>query len=218
MKLRITIDGPAGAGKSTVARELAEQLGYDYLDTGAMYRALALAALRAGVAPDDAEGLLRLLGDLDLRPENGRLRLGGADVADDIRQPAVDRIVSQVAAHPGVRSALVARQREIAGHGGVVVDGRDAGTVVVPEAECKFFLTASLAARAGRRHRELLAQGTRVDVAEVEREMARRDAQDEMREVGALRVPEGALVVDTTGLSVAEVVEGLLSRCRERGA
>jgi len=218
VKLRITIDGPAGAGKSTVARELAEQLGYDYLDTGAMYRALALAALRAGVAPDDAEGLLRLLGDLDLRPENGRLRLGGADVADDIRQPAVDRIVSQVAAHPGVRSALVARQREIAGHGGVVVDGRDAGTVVVPEAECKFFLTASLAARAGRRHRELLAQGTRVDVAEVEREMARRDAQDEMREVGALRVPEGALVVDTTGLSVAEVVEGLLSRCRERGA
>ncbi len=218
MKLRITIDGPAGAGKSTVARELAQALGYGYLDTGAMYRALALAALRAGIAPEDEPGLTGLLASVDLRLEHGRLRLDGEDVADEIRQPAVDRIVSVVAAHPAVREALVARQRSIASEGGIVMDGRDAGSVVLPDAECKFFLTASLAARAGRRHRELLAQGVRVDLAEVEREMASRDAQDEMREVGALKVPEGALVVDTTGLGVAEVLERLLRECRERGA
>ncbi len=218
MKLRITIDGPAGAGKSTVARELAHALGYGYLDTGAMYRALALAALRAGIAPEDAPGLMRLLSSVDLRLEHGRLRLDGEDVADEIRQPAVDRIVSLVAAHPAVREALVARQRSIASEGGIVMDGRDAGSVVLPDAECKFFLTASLPARAGRRHRELLAQGVRVDLAEVEREMANRDAQDEMRAVGALKVPDGALVVDTTGLGVADVVDRLLRACRERGA
>ncbi len=218
MKLRITIDGPAGAGKSTVARELAQALAYGYLDTGAMYRALTLAALRAGVAADDEAGLRQLLDSVDLRLEHGRLRLDGADVADDIRQPAVDRMVSQVAAHPSVREALVARQRQIASQGGVVMDGRDAGSVVLPDAECKFFLTASLAARAGRRHRELLAQGVRIDIADVEREMASRDAQDEMRAVGALKVPEGAIVVDTTGLGVAEVVDRLLAHCRERGA
>lgn len=218
MKLRITIDGPAGAGKSTVARELAQRLGYGYLDTGAMYRALALAALRAGVEPDDESGLMRLLETIDLRLEHGRLRLDGDDVADDIRQPAVDRIVSQVATHAAVREALVARQRQLASQGGVVMDGRDTGSVVLPDAECKFFLTASLAARAGRRHRELLAQGQRIDIWEVEREMAARDAQDEMRAVGALKVPKGALIVDTTGLGVAEVVERLLGHCRERGA
>ncbi len=218
MRLRITIDGPAGAGKSTVARELAEALGYGSLDTGAMYRALTLAALRAAVSSDDEAGLGRLLDEVDLRLEHGRLRLDGEDVADDIRQPAVDRMVSQVAAHPSVRQSLVARQREIASQGGVVMDGRDAGSVVLPDAECKFFLTASLAARAGRRHRELLAQGVRIDIADVEREMASRDAQDEMRAVGALKVPDGAIVVDTTGLGVAEVVERLLTYCRERGA
>lgn len=218
MRLRITIDGPAGAGKSTVARELAHRLGYAYLDTGAMYRALALAALRQGVAPEDGQGLQALLAALDLRLEHGRLRLDGEDVADDIRQPAVDRIVSQVAVHPAVREALVARQRQMAAAGGVVMDGRDAGSVVLPDAECKFFLTASLSARAGRRHRELLSQGVRVDIAEVEREMARRDAQDEMRAVGALKVPDGAYVVDTTGLTVVEVLERLLTRCRECGA
>ena len=218
VKLRITIDGPAGAGKSTVARELAQMLGYRYLDTGAMYRALALAALRSGVDPGDGPGLASLLASVELSSANGRLRLDGEDVADDIRQPAVDRIVAVVAQHAAVRSALVARQRALAAQGGVVVDGRDAGSVVLPEAECKFFLTASLTARAGRRHRELLAQGVRVDVADVEREMAMRDAQDEMRAVGALKVPEGAIVVDTTGLGVAEVVERLLRHCRERGA
>ncbi len=218
MKLRITIDGPAGAGKSTVARELAQALGYGYLDTGAMYRALTLAALRNGVGGDNEAGLKDLLETIDLRLEHGHLRLDGADVADEIRQPAVDRMVSLVAAHPSVRTALVARQRQMASAGGVVMDGRDAGSVVLPEAECKFFLTASLAARAGRRHREMLAQGVRVDIVDVEREMASRDAQDEMRAVGALKVPEGAIVVDTTGLSVAEVVERLLNYCRERGA
>jgi len=216
--LRITIDGPAGAGKSTVARELAQKLGYTYLDTGAMYRALALAALRASIAANDGVRLAALLERLDLRLERGHVRLEGEDVADDIRQPAVDRTVAEVARHPQVRAVLVERQRALARQGGVVVDGRDAGSVVLPDAECKFFLTASLAARAGRRHRELLSQGVRIDVAEVEREMAERDAQDETRAVGALRVPEGAVVIDTTGLSVAEVLERLVQSCRDKGA
>ncbi|MDA8346131.1 MAG: (d)CMP kinase [Thermaerobacter sp.] len=216
--LRITIDGPAGAGKSTVARELAQLLGYTYLDTGAMYRALALSALREGVDSGDEPALAALLSRLDLRFERGRIRLGDEDVADEIRAPAVDRIVSLVAAHPRVREAFVARQRALAGDGGVVVDGRDAGTVVLPDAECKFFLTASLDARADRRHRELLSQGLRVSIDEVRREMAERDALDEMRSVGALRVPEGALLVDTTGLSVVEVVRHLAEYCRVRGA
>ncbi len=216
--LRITIDGPAGAGKSTVARELAQLLGYTYLDTGAMYRALAFAALRDGIPADDEPALAALLVRLDLRFERGRIRLGDEDVADEIRAPAVDRIVSTVAAHPRVREAFVQRQRALAQDGGVVVDGRDAGTVVLPGAECKFFLTASLDARAARRHRELLSQGVRVALEDVRREMAERDALDEMRAVGALRVPEGALVVDTTGLSAAEVVQQLAAYCRERGA
>ncbi len=216
--LRITIDGPAGAGKSTVARELAQLLGYTYLDTGAMYRALALSALREGIEPDDEPSLAALLARLDLRFERGRIRLGDEDVVDEIRAPAVDRIVSVVAAHPRVREALVARQRALAQDGGVVVDGRDAGTVVLPQAECKFFLTASLDARADRRHRELLSQGLRVSIDAVRQEMSERDAMDEMRAVGALRVPEGALVVDTTGLSVAEVVHRLAEACRGRGA
>lgn len=216
--LRITIDGPAGAGKSTVARELAQVLGYTYLDTGAMYRALALAALREGLPSDDEAALSQLLSRLDLRFERGRIRLGEEDVADEIRAPAVDRIVSQVAAHPRVREAFVARQRALAEGGGVVVDGRDAGSVVLPEAECKFFLTASLDARAERRHRELLSQGVRVSIEDVARQMAERDAMDEMRSVGALRVPKGARLIDTTGLGVADVVARLVEDCRERGA
>jgi cytidylate kinase len=211
--LKIAIDGPAGAGKSTIARMLAERLGVPYLDTGAMYRAAALLALRAGlVAPfadGDGDRISELLSRhrLELRPECGttRLLLDGEDVSREIRSPECSSLSSQVAALPAVRQALVALQRRL-GRAGGVMEGRDIGTVVLPDADLKVFLTATPEERAQRRYQEMLAQGIETTYAQVLQEQRDRDQRDRLRADSPLQVAEDAVVVDTTGNDPDQVV------------
>jgi len=214
----VAIDGPAGAGKSTIGALVAERLGYVFLDTGAMYRAVALAALRRSIDPDDTEGLGALarkvriaIGPPTVR--DGRaytVLLDGDDVTWPIRSADIDRTVSQVARVPAVRDAMVAQQRTLAGKGRVVMVGRDIGTVVLPDAERKVFLTASAAERAKRRGEELAARGEVRPRQELLHEILRRDQIDTERTVSPLRPAEDAVVVQTDGLSVGQALETVL--------
>lgn len=213
----IAIDGPAAAGKSTVAQALAHQLGALLFDTGSLYRAVTLAALRGQVAPTDAAAVAHLVttSNLDVRPptvDDGRLYdvyLDGADVTWDIRGPAVDAEVSTVSAHPQVRNALLDVQRRIARQGRVVMVGRDIGTVVVPDASVKIFLVASPKERARRRHQEQTERGLRQSFRDVLQDLELRDRLDSEREVAPLRPAADATIVSTDGLSVDEVVTRL---------
>lgn len=220
-RLTIAIDGPAGAGKSTVARRVAQRLGYLYIDTGAMYRALTLAAQRRGVSPHDENALAKLARTLTIAfapdGDGQRVLLNGEDVTDAIRTPVVTADVSYVARHPLVREAMVEKQRELAKNGGVVMDGRDIGTYVLPKADVKIYLTASIDERALRRQREMAARGYQVDLDTVKEEIARRDRLDAEREVAPLQKAEDARLLDTTGMTVDEVVEEILAACRTRG-
>ena len=205
----VAIDGPAGSGKSTVARRLAERLDLPYLDTGAMYRAVAFAALRRGVDPTEHQAVARMVGDLDLVVEGGTVTVDGVDASIEIRGPEVTRAVSTVAANPAVREELVRRQRAwAAARHGAVVEGRDIGTVVFPDAALKAYLTAGAAVRAGRRHKEVAD----LDYEDVAADMARRDAVDSERAVDPLRVADDAVVSDTSELDVDEVVAELVRR------
>ena len=205
----IAIDGPAGSGKSTVARRLAAQLGMSYLDTGAMYRAVAFAALRRDIDPDDEAKVAALARDLELRVSLDGVLVDGVDATVEIRGPEVTRAVSIVAANAGVRDELRRRQREWAtAHGGGVIEGRDIGTVVFPDAELKVYLTASPDARAQRRANEV----TELDYETVAADLARRDALDQGREHSPLATADDAITVDTTDRSVDEVVGLLLDR------
>jgi cytidylate kinase len=216
----VAIDGPAGAGKSTVSRRLAEALGFVLVDTGAMYRGVALAAKRAGVAFTDAGGAGRVAHGLvaaqALAFERGadgsgvRVKLAGEDVSDAIRTQEIAQGASLVSAHPDVRAALLDLQRIAGRGGGVVLEGRDIGTVVFPEAEAKFFLTASPETRARRRHAELVAKGQATSFEETLAEVKRRDAQDEGRAIAPLKKADDAIVVDSTELSIDEVVAAML--------
>jgi CMP/dCMP kinase len=209
----IAIDGPAGSGKSTVARALAKRLGLDYLDTGAMYRAVAFAALRRGIDPDDAEPVARLVRNLELSVGDSEVMVDGMDATIEIRGPEVTRAVSAVAANPEVRRELCRRQREWGeDHGGGVVEGRDIGTVVFPEAELKVYLTASEEERADRRTKEVLD----LDYDTVAADIARRDYVDSTRAVSPLTVPDDAVVIDTTGRSIDEVVNLVLDHLPAR--
>lgn len=217
----IAIDGPAGAGKSTLARALARELGYLYVDTGAIYRTVALRAREAGADPSDPEQVSPLLEDLDLRMDYGgdgvqRMYLSGRDVTETIRENEVSALASQVAALPAVREFLLDFQRKQAREHNVVMDGRDIGTVVLPRAGVKIFLTAAPEARARRRTAELLQRGQDADFDEILREIRQRDEQDENRPVAPLRQAEDAALLDTTNLDLKGSLEALLTLVRER--
>ncbi|MGH2472451.1 MAG: (d)CMP kinase [Candidatus Limnocylindria bacterium] len=218
----VAIDGPAGAGKSTIGALVAERMGYLFLDTGAMYRAVALAALRRGIDPDDAERLAKLARDVRIAigpptVRDGRtytVLLDGADVTWAIRGDDVDRIVSQVARIPQVRDMMVEQQREMAKRGRIVMVGRDIGTIVLPEAERKVFLTASAAERARRREEELAARGEKRSRQDLLAEILRRDELDSKRTVAPLRAADDAVLVETDGLSVGEALDRVLKVTR----
>ncbi|PWG63469.1 (d)CMP kinase [Spiribacter halobius] len=217
----LTLDGPGGAGKGTVARAVARELGWHLLDSGAIYRLLALAAERAGVDVDDVPGLLRVARGMRLefrpRADGGtEVRLDGEEVSTEIRSEACGERASRLAVLPAVREALLARQRDFREPPGLVADGRDMGTVVFPDAEVKVFLTASAEERARRRHKQLKEQGLGGNLTDLLREITARDERDANREVAPL-VPAGdAVTIDTTGVPVESVVAQVMSRVRER--
>ena len=211
----VAIDGPAGAGKSTVAREVAERLGFRYLDTGAMYRAVTHAALQGGVDPEDGGALAALVGAIGLEVHDGRIFVAGRDVSAAIRSDDVTRHVSTVAAHPAVRAALVSMQREVASRGDSVVEGRDIGSAVFPDADLKVFLTATRAERARRRARQLDLPDERPTIDRIARDIELRDTADATRDASPLVQPDDAYVVDTTELTFDEVVDTIVRLVRD---
>jgi cytidylate kinase len=219
----VAIDGPAGSGKSSTAKRVAKELGHRHIDTGAMYRAVALKALRAGVDPDDGDACGELAGSIQItfgktRDGEQTVLADGEDVSRDIRSPEVTRAVSPVSAHPSVRSAMVRQQRSLAEAGGAVLEGRDIGTVVLPSAEVKIFLVASTTVRAERRLKELRESGLAVDAGKVERDIIRRDEYDSAREASPLKRAVGSVEVDTTNLTIEEQVGRIVGIVRETAA
>ena len=218
--IQIAIDGPASSGKSTVAKIIAKDFGYTYLDTGAMYRAATYIALKNQISPDEPTQLLELLEQYPIsfgRAENGEqlVFVGDVDVTNPIRENEVTNTVSAFAAIPAVREKLVALQQEIAQQGGIVMDGRDIGTVVLPKAELKIFLVASVDERAERRYKENLSKGIKTDLETLKEEIAARDYKDSHRETSPLKQAEDAIYLDTTGLSIIEVVEKIKSEAQK---
>jgi cytidylate kinase len=218
--LIIAIDGPSGAGKSTLAKRLARELGFIYLDTGAMYRALALKVLRRGIdlADDDALNAIVDATDIDLRETKGKLEvlLDGNDVASDIRTPEVSQMASKVSALKKVRGRMLELQRALGRRGSIVAEGRDIGTVIFPEAEVKIFLDASVPERARRRYEELRAAGRYVDFQETMREMEERDKRDSERDLAPLRQAEDALLIDSSSVNAEEVAAMVLNEVRRK--
>ncbi len=211
--IQIALDGPAGAGKSTIAKQLAAHLDYVYIDTGAMYRAVTLAALEQKLNLEDGQVLGELMKSLDIRLTPGehgqRVFIGDREVTEAIRTNEVTNNVSFVARQAEVRSALVIAQRKLAEHGGIVMDGRDIGTVVLPQAELKVFMTASVEERASRRHRENIARGMESDLEALQAEIALRDKRDSERTVSPLKQADDAIYLDTTEMNIDQVVDRL---------
>lgn len=215
----IAIDGPAASGKGTVAARVAQALGFHLLDSGALYRLVALVALRRGVRLDDGEALGRLAAGLDVRFDHDRVRLDGEDVTLAIREESVAVAASRVAVHPAVRGALVDRQRAFRRPPGLVADGRDMGTVLFPDAACKVFVTATPEARADRRHKQLIEKGISANIDSLLHEIRMRDARDGERAAAPLRPADDAVILDTTDLTIDAAVAFVLERfqrsCRE---
>ena len=220
MRLNVAIDGPAGAGKSTVARAAAKELGFIYVDTGALYRAVGLYALRAGIKPGDAEAVGATLENINVSLEfiNGEqsVLLNGEDVSSQIRTPEASMAASDVSAIPAVRAFLFDLQRDIAKKNNCIMDGRDIGTVVLPHAQVKIFLTASPEIRAKRRYDELIAKGQSVDYKDVLEDLIKRDYNDSHREVAPLKPAEDGVILDTSGLSLEEAVESAIRIIKEK--
>lgn len=218
----IAVDGPSGSGKGTLCRLIAGHLGWNLLDSGALYRLVGLAARNHGLQFDNHAALEVMAGHLDVQflpggGDEGRIVLEGDDVTDLVRSEEVGALASRVAAIPPVRSALLGRQRAFRVAPGLVADGRDMGTVVFPDAELKVFLTASAAERAGRRYRQLIGRGSAVSLPRLVADIEARDRRDTERAVSPLRAAPDAIVLDTTGLAIAEVFERLMACARERG-
>ena len=218
-KIVVAIDGPAGAGKSTIAKLVAEKLGYAYIDTGAMYRSVAWKFLQTG--KDFDEALISTLAKtmvIEFKPEASvnRVFVDGAEVTDAIRSAEVTANVSRVAAIGAVREAMVAQQRRMGESGGVLMDGRDIGTVVFPNAQLKIFLTATVEERAMRRYKELIAKGQQVDLAQLKEDIASRDKQDSERAISPLRQAENALLLDTSHMNIEQVTAKILHLVEEK--
>ena len=216
--LVITIDGPAGAGKSTVSKVLAQKLSYVYLDTGALYRAIAYKILEEGIPPDNESLLSDLCNRTNIHLKNidGNLNIfiDSEDVTDRIRTEKVGLLASTVSAMPVVREVLLSIQREAGEKGGIVAEGRDMGTVVFPEADCKFYLDAGTEERVKRRYKELITRGNKADYEEIRRDMIVRDRQDQGREIAPLKPSQDAIIIDSTNISISGVVEKMLSIIR----
>lgn len=218
-RLNIAIDGPAGAGKSTVAKLAAQRLGYTYIDTGAMYRAVAWQAVNNKIELNN-RAIAELARQLDLKltyiDGKTEVAVNGQDITEAIRTPEVNRVVAKVSQVPELREIMLQLQRDMAKQGGVVMDGRDIGTHVLPNADIKIFLTASISERAKRRWQELTAKGYSIDLAELEAEIACRDKEDCEREIAPLIAAADAVTVDTTSLSIEDTVKKILELCEEK--
>ncbi len=215
-RLTIAIDGPSGAGKSSVSRLLAEALGLTYVDTGAMYRAIALKAHESGIDVNDHKKLEILCASTDIVIDNERIFVDGEDLGERIREPYMDQVVSGFSAVKVVRDRLVALQRRYGMDGGVVMEGRDIGTVVFPDADVKFYLDASPEVRAKRRYEQLVSRGVEADYGDILEKIVERDRRDETRLHSPLRVADGAIYIDTSGLEMEEVLATMLNKVRER--
>jgi len=213
--LIITIDGPAGAGKSTVGRHLAQRLSYIYLDTGALYRAVAFKVLQEGISPESEDDISELCGKIKVHLENrqGGLRVfvDEQDVTENLRTEQIGLLASRVSAISVVRKFLLPVQQGMGAKGRIVAEGRDMGTVVFPDADVKFFLDAGLGERIRRRYEELARAGKKGDYPKVERDLIKRDSQDRERSVAPLKIPDNAVIIDSTNISVSEVVEKMMS-------
>ena len=214
----IAIDGPSASGKGTVAQIVAEQLGYHYLDSGALYRIVALAALRQGIDWRDEHALAEMALKLDIRFEAGRILLYEEDISDAVRTEEMSRGASEVVVHPAVRAALLSLQHSFRKAPGLVADGRDMATVVFPDARTKIFLTASAEVRAERRYKQLMEKGNRANLADILKDLQERDARDRQRSVAPLQQSSDAELLETSALSIEQAVESVLAHHRKSQA
>ena len=216
--INVAIDGPAGAGKSSVARAAAEKLGFIYVDTGALYRSIGVNAMRNGIAPDDRNGVISLLPStkLELKYIDGvqRVFLGGDDISEEIRLPEASMAASNVSAIPEVREFLLDLQRDIAKNNNVIMDGRDIGTVILPDAQYKFFLTASAEVRAERRFKELKEKGIEVDYNQLLDEIIKRDYNDSHRETAPLKKADDAILIDSSNMTLEESIGAIIGKIK----
>lgn len=220
MSFNVAIDGPAGAGKSTIAKLVAKELNFIYVDTGAMYRAIALFLLNKGISKDDEKAIADACGEIDIEIKHAdglqQVWLNGQDVSAEIRREAVGNMASATSVYSCVREKLLSLQRDIAATQDVIMDGRDIGTCILPNAQAKIYLTASVSTRAKRRYQELCEKGVSCDLEEIKKDIEDRDYRDMHREISPLKQAEDAVLVDSSDMTIEQVVERIVEICREK--